>query len=289
MNIFKALFGGKKEDTEETKKEHQEKDFEILKYDGVRAMRMRQTEYAVKCFRHALELKDDDETLDYLSQALMANNELLEAMNVLHQLAERVKGNAAVYVRIATIAFMTEDYEAMHEACANALVIDGTNLQAKYYMAVALEGLNRRDDAVQMLTSILSEENDFRYGAMLLRCELYLKEGKNDEALADIKVLDEENPDTEDVLMLKARVMHAMSDLDAAEELCIRVIDLDPFSIPAFIERASVRSEKGDKEGEKADLQMVMELNPEEASNDDNPTQTMVQKMKDSQINPLGL
>lgn len=288
MNIFRALFGGKKEDTEETKKEHQEKDFEILKFDGVRALRTRQPEYAVKCFRHALELKDDDETRDYLSQALMANNELLEAMNELKVLAERVEGNAAIYMRMATVAYMTENYEAMYDACASAIKIEPDNHQAMYYQAVACEGLKRREEALQLLNDIIDVAED-KYTAMLLRGELLFKDGRNDEALADAETLDEEHPDNEDVLMLKAHVMHAMAKLDEAEELCSRVVELDPFSIPAFAERASIRSEKGDKEGEKADLQTVMELNPAEASADDNPAQTMAQKMKDSQINPLGL
>lgn len=59
MNFFKALFGGKIETSEEKKKEDEAKNFDVLKYDGVRAMRSGQLDYATKCFRHALEIKDD--------------------------------------------------------------------------------------------------------------------------------------------------------------------------------------------------------------------------------------
>lgn len=37
MNIFKALFGGRSSQAEEKK---EEKNFEVLKYDGVRALKM---------------------------------------------------------------------------------------------------------------------------------------------------------------------------------------------------------------------------------------------------------
>ena len=71
MNFFKALFGGKSETSEEKKKADEIKNFDVLKYDGVRALQMGQTDYAVKCFGHALDIKDDLEIRDYLSQAYM--------------------------------------------------------------------------------------------------------------------------------------------------------------------------------------------------------------------------
>ena len=38
MNILKALFGGKTEDPEERKKDEETKNFDILKFDGVKAL-----------------------------------------------------------------------------------------------------------------------------------------------------------------------------------------------------------------------------------------------------------
>ena len=54
MNIFKKLFGGQKT-TEEVKQE-KEKDFDMVKYDGVRALRMHQFDLAAKSLEHALQL-----------------------------------------------------------------------------------------------------------------------------------------------------------------------------------------------------------------------------------------
>lgn len=56
MNFFKKLFGS--QNTSEEVKE--EKNFDVLKYDGVRALRMQQFDYAAKCFVLALELNADD-------------------------------------------------------------------------------------------------------------------------------------------------------------------------------------------------------------------------------------
>ena len=48
MNFFKKLFGGRKTVVEE--KHEEEKNFDVLKYDGVRALKQQQFDYAVKCF-----------------------------------------------------------------------------------------------------------------------------------------------------------------------------------------------------------------------------------------------
>ena len=67
MNIFKKLFGGQKT-TEEVKQE-KEKDFDMVKYDGVRALRMHQFDLAAKFLEHALQLNAEDFGMPRLSLA----------------------------------------------------------------------------------------------------------------------------------------------------------------------------------------------------------------------------
>ena len=74
------MFGGEQESSEEEKKNAEAKNFDLLKYDGLKALRIHQVEYAEKCFREALKIHDDLETRDYLSQALMRQNRLDEAL-----------------------------------------------------------------------------------------------------------------------------------------------------------------------------------------------------------------
>ena len=54
MNFLKKLFGV--QDAPTDPKQEEEKNFEMFKYDGVRALQQHQFEYAAKCFGHALEL-----------------------------------------------------------------------------------------------------------------------------------------------------------------------------------------------------------------------------------------
>ena len=49
MNIFKSLFSSK-ENTNKKEEKQQEKEFDILKFDGMRAQRLGRPDYAEKCF-----------------------------------------------------------------------------------------------------------------------------------------------------------------------------------------------------------------------------------------------
>ena len=49
MGLLSALFGGKKPEDNQQEKQEQ-KNFEILKYDGIRARNMNQLDYAIRCF-----------------------------------------------------------------------------------------------------------------------------------------------------------------------------------------------------------------------------------------------
>ena len=54
-NFFKSLFSSSKAATpEEEKSKNDQKNFDILKYDGVRAQKIGQVAYAIKCFTEAL-------------------------------------------------------------------------------------------------------------------------------------------------------------------------------------------------------------------------------------------
>ena len=68
MGFFKSLFGGS--NTPETEKEkNDKKNFEILKYDGIRARHMGKLPYAIKCFEEAVAINDEMETLTLLANA----------------------------------------------------------------------------------------------------------------------------------------------------------------------------------------------------------------------------
>lgn len=205
MNFFKALFGGKEENPEEKKKAEEEKNFDVLKYDGVRALRSGQHDYAISCFTHALGMKEDLEIRDYMSQALILADRLPEAYECLHNIAEAQPDNMQALIRMANVAYMLEDYRAVADVAKKALSLDDKCVEALFLYAKACIGHGDTTNAVAMLTKAVSLKDDYA-DAYLLRGETLLNAGNIEEADEDARFLLEKLPENEDVLILKARI-----------------------------------------------------------------------------------
>ncbi len=291
MNFLKLLFGGKEENPEEKKKEEEKKNFDVLKYDGVAAMRTGQSDYAVRCFQHALKIHDDLEIRDYLSQVLISVNELLPAFEQLQKLAEAQPDNQQIFIRMAKVAYMMEDYSAMADACEKALLIDNTNPEVMFLYARASLGQDDDTNAVAMLTkAIMLDEN---YGdAYLLRAETLLNTGDIEGADEDCTFLLAKTEDSEEVMILKARIESKKGKSEEALKYYDKVIDINPFSISAFRERAVIKAETGDSEGAVEDERQAAELESkdDEASDKDGDGANIEENMnrKYRENNPYG-
>ena len=293
MNFFKALFGGKVEDAEETKKEEELKNFDLIKYDGVKALKTGQNDYAIKCFKKAIEINNTDlEIRDYLAQAYVAANEPLKAFEQLQKLAEAQPENQKIFIQMAHVAFLMEDYGAMADSCEKAMLIDKDNAEVSYLYARACIGQNDDVNAVAMLTKAIMIKDDY-FEAYLLRGETLLKMGDVEGAGDDAAYLLEKQTDNENVLMLKARIENKRGHNDEAIHYYNKVVDVNPFSIDAFRERGAIKLEAGDKEGAAEDMQQVLELDPKQTAdvNGEFYAEGVEEKTKQAynMINPFGL
>lgn len=288
MKFFKALFGCKEEKPEEKKKAEEAKNFDVLKYDGVRALRAGQAEFAIRCFTHALQMQDDLEIHDYLSQAYIRTGELTLAYEQLQKLAEAQPDNQQIFIRMANVAYMMEDYGAMAGACEKAMLIDDKTAEVMYLYARACIGQEDVTNAVAMLTKAISLKED--YGdAYLLRGETLLKNGDTDEADEDATWLIEHTEDNEDVMMLKARIERAKGNTDAAIDYYTKVTDANPFNIEAYRERGELRLATGDEKGGNEDIEHAKELTAQLPENNDEEGIENKVKEKYKSMDPYGV
>ena len=275
MNIFKKLFGGQKT-TEEVKQE-KEKDFDMVKYDGVRALRMHQFDLAAKFLEHALQLNAEDlECRDYLSQAYISIGDLQKAYEQLQILSEAQTDNVAVLLRMADVAYMMENYTAMSEVCDKALHLDTSNLQTYLYYAKACRGLGEPIRAVAVLGLAIKLREDY-YAARLLRGTILLENHLLDDAAQDADYLFTHLEPNEDVLLLKARVLKAQEKTKEAEQVYGMVIEVNPFSLDAYRERSEVRTILGDAAGAAEDEASIKEMGAEVPE----PSEGIEQKIKE--------
>lgn len=256
------MFNGKVETPEEKKKEEESRNFDVLKYDGVKALRLGESAHAVELFTRALEMQDDLEVRDYLSQALIHVNRLDEAYEQLQQLAEAEPENVQLLVRMTDVAYMLEDYDRMEELCERAMLVDKDNPMLMVLYARACIGRGDLVNAVAMLTRAITMRED-NGDARLLRGDTLLEMGDVESADEDAKWLDDHSSGIEEVLMLNARVEERKGNHEKAIEYYDRVVKANPFHAAAFKERGAVRLAIGDKEGAEADMRSYLELNPE--------------------------
>lgn len=284
MNFLKALFGGKDENPEEKRQAEEAKNFEILKYDGVKALKIRQWQQAIRCLNHALSIREDLECRDYLSQALIQDNQLTAAYEELQKLHEAEPDNQDILQRMANVAFVMEDYGAMASSCEKALLISKDNPEIYYLYGRACMGQEDLTNAIAMFTKAISLNED--YGdAYLMRAGVMLQRGDVEAAEQDCQWLLERASSVEDVLILKAKVETAKGNHSEALSYYDKVIEGNPFSIEGFTLRAELKKQMGDQQGAEEDLARLREINPD--GNDEDLEQKMNEAYKNS--NPMGL
>ena len=283
MGFLKSLFSGKVETAEEQKQNEDQRKFDILKFDGVKALKMHQMEQAERCFTAALEIKNDLETHDYLSQVFIQSGQLELAMQELNLLQRNEPDNQQLLMRMVQVAYMMENYPLMEQLCQQATAIEGSSDMFYYMHARAKQGMNQPEEALNLVEQALSK-NENSLDARLLKVELLLSMGKNAEALAETQWLTERLPDNEEVLTLKAQALQANAHTEQAIETYGQVIELNPFSAQAYNQRAQLRKAIGDEAGAAEDLQEASLIQPD--GNVEDIEQQMNQTYKDA--NPFG-
>lgn len=260
MNLFKALFGGSDQTPEERKQAETKKQFDALKYDGVRALKVGQAAIAIQCLTQALALQDDLECHEYLSRAYIHSGQLSEAYQELLTLSQAEPDNVQILVQMASVCYMMEDYVAMAEACEKSLLIDNANPLTYYLYAQACHAQEDDANARAMLTKAIQIKSDYG-SAYLLRAEIERQSGNLEEARQDVDwLLAHEEEASEDVLLLAARTLLAQGEKNGSLAYYNSVVEVNPFSAEALRERANLRRDLGDEAGAAEDEAQLEDL-----------------------------
>lgn len=297
MGFFKSFFSGKPASAEEEKQKNIQKNFEIFKYDGMRAQRMGRADYAIQCYTEALALQEDFETMGYLAQVYVQTNALDEARRLLERMTGIEPEHLSTYLTLANVCFLTEDYQAMASAATQAIALDENNAVAHYLLGKACNGQEDSLMCIAHLTKAIVLKDDFTE-ARLLRAETLVKMQQYHEAMKDIDAILAQDADDESALLLRGKVKEATGAAEDAETDYRYVIELNPFNEQAFLhlaqlyitqkklneaiemldeaielnpgfaqgyhERGRAKLLSGDKEGSVKDMKKALELNPKD-------------------------
>ena len=293
MGIFSSLFGG-------SKKTEEEKNFDILKYDGIRAMRIGKLTYALKCFEEATAIQEDLETMQHQANTYIRVNRMDDARQLMNRMTEIASDQPLVFQSLASLCYMQEDYKGMDEACRKALALNDQDPATYFLSAKAAVGLSNGIQAIAMLTKAIMLNEEF-VEAYQMRAEILWTMRQVKDANEDIEKLLSMNPEDENALLLKGEILAVSGEEEKALELIDQVLALNPFSEKAYIlkgsyflakqafdkalgvydealeinpnfaqayhERGRVKLAKGDKQGSMEDMKRAIELSPENGAN----------------------
>lgn len=288
MGIFSSLFGGNKTP--------EEKNFDILKYDGIRAMRIGKLTYALKCFEEATAIQEDLETMQHQANCYIRVNRMDDARNLMNRMTEIASDQPLVFQSLASLCYMQEDYAGMNEACQKALALDDQDPGTYFLAAKASLGMSNGIQTIAMLTKAILLNEEF-VEAYQMRAEVLWQMRQAKDANEDIEKLLEMNPEDENALLLKGEILAVSGEEERAMELIDQVLALNPFCEKAYLlkgsyflakqeydkaigvyeealeinpnfaqayhERGRVKLAKGDKAGSMEDMKKAIELAPE--------------------------
>ncbi len=298
MSFLKSLFGGK---TAATPKEEQqrteERQFNTLRDNGVRAMQINQVKLALPYFEQALALRPDDlQTVGYLAEVLLRLQEYTAALPHLSRLAAADPENLEVHLLLAQAQGKTGDYAAMQATVAALQTQAANDARVSYLAAEAAHGQGNDLMAIAHLTQALTLRPDY-HQSLYLRARVLGQMGQWAEALKDTTALIEAAGGDEDVHILHADALSATGATEEAEAEYRKVLDFNPFCrdamlhlgafyeqqtqwdkalahydevvaeqpdfAEAYMQRGGVKHHLHDEAGAMEDLKKALELRPE--------------------------
>ncbi len=292
-NFFKSLFFGEGEETAEVKAQ---KNFDVLKYDGIKALKVGKTAYAIRCFNEALKIQKDVEVMEHLVTAYSQEDKTEEAVQMAGCLLDEEPDNVGVMLLRANLNYMIERYADVVADCERAVELDDTEVRAYYLAGRAKKKAGDNIGAIVSLSQAIAGKDDYA-AAWLLRAEVMLATGSYNDGLQDAEKVVALVPEEEQAYLVRGQLREALKQYGEAEQDYRYVIELNPFNEQAYLqlgslfiareqpeeaielfdeaielkpdfaraysERGRARLMKGDKSGSFEDLKKAMELNPE--------------------------
>lgn len=234
MGFFKALFGGEEETPEQKEQKKRERDFDVLKVDGMKARRIGQMEYASRCFKQALSIRYDNEIMNYLAECLLICGEKEEGYNTYEKLAELNPEDPKYLLSMAQLDEIRMNYDLMEKHCDAALGVDKENEKAIYLSARAK--YRKGDDlkAIILLTQAITK-NDRLVEAYLLRADILQKIDCLKDAEESLAPLLQDEEPAEEVLIRKANLCLRQKETDTAITYYNKAIATNPLFKEAYI------------------------------------------------------
>lgn len=260
-NFFTSLFSSNKGE-ENNKEKIEQKNFDILKYDGVRAQKIGKHAYAIKCFNEALNLQEDFETLGFLVTSYTVTNQLEEALEAASRMVGLNPDNTGARLTRIQLLFMLDRDKEVIDDCQHIIQAEPENYIAFYQMAKAKRATGDQFGAIADLTKAITFKEDFP-NAYLLRAEILKDMRQAEEALKDVEQTIQLAPEEENGFLLRGKIHMMLGDTEKAQADFQQTLELNPFNEEAQLLPIQLQINEGEYAEAIKALDEIIENNPE--------------------------
>ena len=232
--IFKSFFSSTSETDEEKQVKNEAKNFDILKFDGLRAQQMGKWEYAIKCYTEALKLRKDIDTMASLVVAYTTRNKITQALELTNEMVDLAPERMDVHMIRVNTLFLLNDYVEVITACEKMISLEAENAMLFFLMARAKRILNKEEEAIANLSKAIELKDEFTE-AFLMRGQIYYCLEQVEEALVDANKCIELLPEEEEAYLLRGQIEEKLGNIAAARADYQHVLTLNPFHEEANI------------------------------------------------------
>ena len=233
MGLFSSLFSSAKP-AEDNKQKANSQNFDLLKYDGIRALRINKPAYAMKCFTEALKIQIDLETMKYLMTAYNALDMSDKALETLDAMVATGEEQVNTLLMRANFLYMNEQYLESATDCEQIIEMEPDNFTAYLLLAKAEQNIGDLQKAICHLDKAIDIKESYIEG-YTLRADIYLAMERGDNALADVEKVIELAPEDETAYLLRARIYELIGNEKSALLDYQLVLELNPFNEAAYI------------------------------------------------------
>ncbi len=212
----------------------------VLKFDGLKALRMGNIPFALKFLEEALRLNPEFETRFYLAQALshaQRNTEAIEQFGIL--LAEEPNHLPSLLERSRLLLEEDNASKAIEDIEKALPQAENDNEKATILRlkARALLTLKQYTEAIAIAEATLEINPDDTYSALTKTVALVQTE-EFENALNYIKQCKEKFPEEERFLLYEANIYSKIGNPEKAFESLEKTLEVDPFNEEAIIAMA---------------------------------------------------
>lgn len=260
-NFFTSLFSSNKGE-ENNKEKIEQKNFDILKYDGVRAQKIGKHAYAIKCFNEALNLREDLETLGFLVTSYTVTNQLEEALEAANRMVGINPDNTGARLTRIQLLFMLDRDKEVIDDCLRIIQVEPENYIAFYQMAKAKRATGDLFGAIADLTKAITLKADFA-NAYLLRAEILKDMRQAKEALKDVEQAIQLAPEEENGFLLRGKIHMMLDEPEKAQADFQQTLERNPFNEEAQLLPIQLQINEGEYAEAIKALDEIIENNPE--------------------------